>query len=593
MISPQPTERTVRRLRRLCILLLAMVLLCGGVFAVESSPEANAATIKSLETEYTIAQDGSCTVLLRADMTFSAGVSKFSLPVPGEAKHLSVSAPNYSTSREGGALLVTLSAPSGLRDQTVSLSYTLPETVTANDERQLCTLKLLLPERACAIEKYSTKITLPAEFEEMPQFESGYYGDLIENYLDIEISKGVIQVGSRQAFRDHEALTMTLELPVGYFDLRFLAGKTAQIDVIAFWALLGAGLVWWLVFVRNRLFLPKSVAMPPLAGNAGAVPYLLGGSRADLAGMVMHWASLGYLTVTRTRRGSVYLEKQIDMGAERKSYEVQIFRSLFERREGYTAPCDDYRMVRERTPLLTRAFWESRIFVPHRGFPIVLRLLGAGCGAALTLLSYDKLMPTQFWRWFAIAPLALLGGLSCWLLQPVSSCFLRRRPERTLLLGLGGLLFLVLSLQPAKLGLLTAVCVLFQLLIGWILFLGDRRSKSGMRWASELLGLRRYLRRSKPEELQKNLSEDPQYFYRTLPYAEALCTGGSFVQKLRDAELEPCDWLQSERKTPQNAEEFAQLYRAVLDTLREQTDAPLWNLLRNLIRRKTQKRARS
>ena len=106
MISPQPTERTVRRLRRLCILLLAMVLLCGGVFAVESSPEANAATIKSLETEYTIAQDGSCTVLLRADMTFSAGVSKFSLPVPGEAKHLSVSAPNYSTSREGGAMKI-------------------------------------------------------------------------------------------------------------------------------------------------------------------------------------------------------------------------------------------------------------------------------------------------------------------------------------------------------------------------------------------------------------------------------------------------------------------------------------------------------
>ena len=36
--------------------------------------------------------------------------------------------------------------------------------------------------------------------------------------------------------------------------------------------------------------------------------------------------------------------------------------------------------------------------------------------------------------------LTLLGGLACWLLQPVSACFLRRRPGRTLLPAIPALL---------------------------------------------------------------------------------------------------------------------------------------------------------
>ena len=82
------------------------------------------------------------------------------------------------------------------------------------------------------------------------------------------------------------------------------------------------------------------------------------------------------------------------------------------------------------------------------------------------------------------------------------------------------------------------------------------------------------------------MTEDPQYFYRTLPYAEALRVGGRFTGKFADETLEPCAWLTAERGTPTDAASFYGLFQSVLETLREQSDAPIYNLLRNLRRRK-------
>ena len=573
-------------MRKLAIFLALILLLGGTVFALDTEPAAYDASIKSLEGDYTLAQDGSCSVLLTIDMHFAEGTQAFSLPVPPEARNVNVSVAGCTTERSGDALLITLHAAGQLADQTILLSYTLPETVLATDEAQLCTLRLLLAARACPIEKYKATITLPAEFESMPSFESGYYADLIENYLDIQIADGVIRLRSNQPMRDHESLTMTLDLPEGYFDLRFLAGKTAGIDLILFWIFLAAALAYWLIFLRNRFLLPKAEAMPPLAANAGAVPYLLTGETPDLALMVMQWASLGYLTITRLRSGKVLLQKQMDMGNERKSYEVQIFRSLFSRGEILRAPSDDFRMTRERTPVTTKSYWEVRLFALHAGRPLVLRALGAACGAALHLLAYDRLIPAQGWRWFVIVPLVALGALACWLLQPASGCFLRRRPGRTLVLAIPSLAYILASLGAVRLGIPTFLCVLLQLLIGLILALGGKRTRRGLRQAEQLLGLRRYLLLSKAETLCEPLTEDPQYFYRTLPYAEALRVGGRFSKKFAGERFEPCAWLTSERGSPADAAGFYRLFLSVLDALREQTDTPMLNLLNNLRHRK-------
>lgn len=579
-------RKAVNPVRKGCVLLLALVLLCGTAFAVDSLPAANEATITMLEGTYTFAEDGSCAVQLTVSLQFSAGVSDFSLPLPGSATEVAVSGQGYTSSRTGDTLVLNLHAAGQLADQTMLISYRLLETTVASDDGQLCTLPLLQATRACPIESYHATITLPAAFEEKPVFESFYYQDLIESYLEIQYPERGIEVQSLQPLRDHEPLTMTLALPAGYFDLRFLAGRTATPDILLFWVFVVLGVAFWAVFLRNRLLLPKASAMPPLSGNAGAVPYLLTGADPDPAIMVLYWASLGYLSVTRLRSGKLRLTRQIEMGTERRGYEMRIFRSLFDRGDERIVPSAAFRAVRDAAPDIARGHWEQRLFVPHHGHPRILRVLGALAGTALCLLAFDRLLPAQSGRWFAILPLTALGFPACLLLQPAAACFLQRRPARILLRAAIGLLYLVIPMHLAGLRFLTWLCVLFQLLIGLALTLGGRRTKGGMRHAEAMLGLRRYLRTEKTPALHALLAADPQYFYRTLPYADALRVGGSFARHFDSIPMEPCVWLTAEGRSCPDAESFYRLYRQVLDTLREQTDTPILNLLRNLLQRR-------
>ena len=563
----------------LCCLTLLLGLLCLPSAAAE-----NSRVLREVEAVYTVAQDGSCAVELT--LRPGSGVGAFEFPLPAQAQNVQVF-PNGGLRRDGQTIFVSIPAAEEAR-----ISCRLPENAAVSGSGQRFALRLLLPSLDCTISSYKVTITLPKPFETMPGLKSGYYGDNIDNYMRIDIRDGVIAMESLQPLRDHESLDFSLELPGGYFDLRFLAGKTATVDAIAFWALLLMGIAYWIFFLRNRLIFPRAQAMPPLSGNAGVTPYLLTGETPDLPTLVMQWASLGYLSIARTRKGKLYLKKQIDMGSERKSYEQRAFRSIFARSDLCAAHGAELRQARENFPALAKGFWQEQLFEKKGGKPLILRLLGVGIGLAFGLRCLDAAVAAQSWRWFLIVPLTLLCGPACWLLQPAATCWLHRRTGRTLCLALLGLIYLIVIGAQAKLGGLLFVCVLAQLLIGLGLFFGGRRTKQGLRLAGELLGLRRYLRKLSPAALKELLEDDPQFFYRMLPYADALCVGGRFAKQCGGLRLEPCTWLTSETVRRPYADSFLQFYRLVRDELREQTESPLRNLLRNLLQRRKKKKNR-
>ena len=67
---------------------------------------------------------------------------------------------------------------------------------------------------------------------------------------------------------------------------------------------------------------------------------------------------------------------------------------------------------------------------------------------------------------------------------------------------------------------------------------GGQRSRAGGRLLGQVLGFRQFLRRVTPSHLLMRLQRDPQYFYRTLPYAEAMGLGAMFARKFGDTELD-------------------------------------------------------
>lgn len=551
-------------MRKLCLLLAvaaAVLLLTGTVWA-------DSTVVSSMDTTCTVETDGSCLVILRAQINFEPDTRDFVIPVSPLAREVAVSGAQYTLTRDGEFTQIHLQGSySGKVDLTVS--YRLAETVTDQDTTQAFSVTLLYPAWPCAIETYGFTIQLPHPFEELPEILSGYYGDLIDNYMEVSIQEGVIRadLNSKQVLQDHEAMSVSLTLPRDYFDLRFLAGKTVAMDRMLFFVFAIMSAVYWLVFLRNFPILPKRQTMPPVGGNAGEIPYVLTGDKPDLALMIVHWASLGYLTLHRTRKGRISLIRQIDMDNERKQFESQIFNALFARGDYCDLRSGEYAKARYLAEDKTKEYWQYRIYDRGRSTTI-LRLLAMAAGLALCLACFDASLAPKSWRWFAIVPLTLLGGAACRLIQNLGGLLLRRHSLRNGLLALAGIVYLAAAGKFGGEPKLAFLCILLQLTVGLLLRCGGPRTKMGSAQAAELLGFRRYLLSSPAQTLRSNLNTDPQYYYRCLPVADGLRVGKYFSAGFGPAKLENCDWLEWEGKPARTASAFYGRYSLLMTQLR-------------------------
>ena len=94
-------------------------------------------------------------------------------------------------------------------------------------------------------------------------------------------------------------------------------------------------------------------------------------------------------------------------------------------------------------------------------------------------------------------------------------------------------------------GLLAVLLVVAcEVLIGVLTLHGGKRTAFGDEIVAQALGYRKFLRRVTQSQLQSRLAQDSQYFYRILPYAEAMGLAGNLARTLGSTELEQCDWYQ-------------------------------------------------
>lgn len=554
----------MKDLRRLLIGLISIMLLTGGVYAAETS-------VRSMQTDCTVSEDGSCAVVISTDISFAPGTREFVIPIAPNAGDISVGAMSFRKERGSEYTLLHLQSDSGFPEsQRITVSYHLAETVTDRGDSQSFSAMLLYPAWSCPINRYKFSVSFPKPFDALPTLKSGYYGDLIDNYMDVQITEGVIRAELNQShtLQDHESMQLSLSLPQGYFDLRYLAGKTAKVDLLLFLLLVVLCVVYWVVFQRRRPIFSRRQAMPPVGSNAGTVPYTLTAKNADLALMVVQWATDGYLTIRRSKKGGLSLEKLIDMDNERKSWEVEVFKTLFRKRDVCDVRGETYQTTRKLASVLVENDYRPKIFIPNAGRPWCLRLLGMLAGAVLCIRCFDQWIPPQSWRWIAILPLSALGGISCLLLQHIGGCMLRRYTLRTILMALLGAAYLIVA---AKLGGgmgLMLVCVLLELVIGTALRFGGKRTEAGTVSVAEQLGFRRFLLSTPAQELQRNLLADPQYYYRILPYADALRVARPFTTSFAECKLEPCDWLRWEGKELKYGGQFYARYLRLMAALR-------------------------
>ena len=542
-------------IKRFLLLLFLLLALTTGAAA--------AGTITDLRTDCLVAGNGSCQVTQTVTIEFTGIEQSLTIPLGANAKRASIAGYHAQKTVEDGYTLFQLKDDAGFTgSRTFTVTYTLSGLVSETDGEQTLALPLLCPKWDYPIEHFSFTVTMPKDIETVPGFSSGYYGDVIEDYMTAARQGAVLLGDLDTALKDHESLTMTLALGPRYFTGTY-SGWSANWVAAAFCILFAVlALGYWFVTLRSPRLSVSSRSLPPDSALPCDLPFLLAGAKPDFNMLLCHWASLGYLSIAVDPQGHVSLLRHMYMGNERRGLECKLFAALFARADRCDGASIHYKNTAKSAAGALARFWGRRLYERGSGNVLVMRALAALCSGVALLSAASFLLPVLPLRWLVLVLCFVLGAaMSACIQLAAIRWYLRRVP----VLALGGacaVAMLVLGNLSGTFPLMLLAAAL-SALTGVLTRHGGQRSRAGGRLLGQVLGFRQFLRRVTPSHLLMRLQRDPQYFYRTLPYAEAMGLGAMFARKFGDTELDPCEWY-NEPNLPRTAEGF---YEKLKETL--------------------------
>lgn len=528
-------------------------------------PLAGETAIRRLEITGIVDEKGTANISMNIQMHVVGVVEQLRFAMPENAKDREIAGVRTKSSSENGLRYLTVSNSSGFTgDQTFTLTYSLPGLVSKGEESQKLELPLLAAQDY-RVGQVALAVNLPKNFTSFPSFTSGYYGEIIEDYMEFSASGKAVVGTVNVILQDSDSLTMSLTVPEGYFAGRYKEGGLSKVLTVVVILLVVLALLYWWRTLQSTALRPQARTLPPDGVNPGDLPYLLAGGNADFNMLVSHWATLGYLSFYVNKSGHVILRRRMSMGNERRAYERNLFDLLF----GNDNLCDGasvrYKKVGERAMAVLPRYWGKRLYDKRSGSPFLAKLLCCLASAFATVIAMDAVGPEKLHGLFLIVGF-VAGFALCWLMQSAFGRFYLGDWVRVAIGCCCGLLLLILG-GLGGIALTMAPTVAVAAFIGWQTTHGGRRSPYGQEVISQTMGFRRFLLHVSEHHLLQMLRRDPQFFYKMLPYAEAMGQGRRFVALFHDVQLEPCQWYEAARGTPTTASAFYDHYLDTLDML--------------------------
>ena len=548
------------RFRRILIALCCILLLslCASAAAVRA---------ETMKVVMTVDENGTAKAEASLHVVCDSTVPRLSIALGPNVSGVRLDGHSSEVQRSGGQTTVVLTDETGLPDEMdLHLSYTVRNTVEPGSESQRFSLRLLGALQDADIVKFSASVQMPGGFDAIPEFSSGYYAEGIDNYLTIHVSAdGLITATSMESMLAGETLDLRLELPPDYFSVHNVAGRTLLIDRIAMIALALFGLLYWWRALRSPLPRIEPQTRAPMGVEPGVAGLLTVGNGPDLALMALNWAACGYLRAARVRGGRLLLTQLIPMGNERSSYEQTVFQRLFAHSGEVISGSNAWVAAQKKAEKSARSYWNGRLYEKRRGRPGILRACAVLlCGFA-ALSAADRVIPSMTLRPLLLAASALAGVIWGIVLQYALRGLLRRNRQTPIILLALCLAALIAAIRLTGAGSALLSALLFSAAVWLLLIFGPKRRQTGVDTLSDLLGWRRYLRTLSPNLAQQLLEADPQYYYRTLLFAEALGVGGSFSRAFEGQRMGVCSFFErAEKSAPRSAAKFREL---LLDTL--------------------------
>ena len=543
---------------------LFIILLCLFSLTVTASA---AGTVSQLESDTRIHTDGTCEVTLTMQLKIDSGESVPVFPIPEEAKDVTLNGRSVRAKSQGGHRLVALSEViSGAGIHTVTVRYSLPDSITL-DKKGVPFLNLeLLCGFAYPIDRMTFVITLPGEPEHNPEFFSTYYQETADSLFALTIVGSEIRGVSNQQLKDRESLSMTMEVSEELFPQSVAKRWKMGTEDMIMIGLAVLALAYWLLSMRSLP--PKHVrrTTPPEGLTAGELGCCITAQGVDFTMMVVSWAQMGYLRIHVENNGRVLLYKRMDMGNERSDFEVRYFKTLFGKRDTVDATGLNYARLCRKAGKARPGIRDY--YLRHSGNPYIFRGLCAVMGLLGGVSLGVSFANDTVWQ---VLLAILLGGICLvfsWVIQSgVGQIHLRRKWH--LWMGLGAsLVWILLGIWSREWN-VALFSVLGQWLAGFAAAYGGRRSEEGRQYLSQILGLRRFLSKLSAAEVQRILQANPEYFYAMAPYAMALGVDGRFARQFGKMQLPECTYLTADNEEQPTPKQWNQLLREAVTAMEE------------------------
>lgn len=547
--------------RKLLCIALCVALFLGLSVTARADNAASAIQIYA-----SLNSGGDAEVTLTARIYIEEAVDSLSFPLPLNASDITLNNKNVSSSKYSNATWVSLPDISGFVGEYVAtFDFRINDVVSMVGEK--LTLELpLLSGFEYPVESVNLTVMMPGVVESRPTFKSIYHQDSIESILAITVNNNLINGLITTTLKDRETLSMSMVVPEEMFSGVSTYVREGNPETVPMGVCAALAFLYWLLFLRTLPFLRTRRATAPEGITAGELGNRLTLSGADLTMMVFTWAQLGYLSIQLEDSGRVLLRKRMDMGNERSSFEVKVFKLLFGNKTYTDATGSAYARLADR---VSRSVPGRKILLKGKhGSLKPMRILSCGvqlfCGVcfAMNLLSVTALQV------IAAIGLGALGALSAWFIQEgMFRIHLRYKKPLVISLVLAAA-WIGLSVWAGQwvLGLLSAGA---QLLCGLAGAYGGRRTDLGRQNAGQILGLRSYYKNLSKEDINRLLKNDPEYFFNNISFAMALGVDKAFAQRFGNRKMPRCPYFTCGVRTAMTATDWCRFLHETAEIMDE------------------------
>lgn len=435
---------------------------------------------------------------------------------------------NYTSKYSGGYKVIRIGSERetiiGDHDYSISYSYDLGKDRNKNYDELY--FNIIGTEWDTTIGNVTFSIEMPKDFDESKLgFSVGRYGSsgYDEELLSYKVNGNKITGMLGQSLGAYEGLTVRLELDEGYFDVKdrvdFFTILMFVIPLIGVFV----SIYLWNRYGKDDTAIETVEFYPPEGLNSLEIAYLYKGhaDSKDVVSLLIYLANKGYLRIDEIKKKESVSKSKTFKFVKLKDYDgdSELERMFFDELFSYGRKVDGKKTVTEKD-------------LKNRFYKVINRVLSK----INTPKNHKKIFEDTSKKTLCVVGLIIISLLII-LLKPLYEYF------GTISFNILYMVQALLYNKVCLIGFLIGIACVVIMIICTVFM--KKRNRYGNEILGKIKGFKNFLETAEKDKLEAMVKDDPEYFYKILPYTYVLNVSDKWIKKFESIAIEPPIWYGS------------------------------------------------